>query len=416
MQEVVRHYSKGYHKLLKNHHKSMQAFLVLWLCTLLIIGCSKPYQGEQAMSAQATIFFNSVAIWPWDDDVPLKIVDVQPPAGGAFIELPGPKRRPVRAYLEPFASLGGLAARLVQADGQVEPLILLVNEAGPSLMPILVPPLALTVREDGHIWVLTQNELSHYETNGHKLFSLELVGQTLVGSINNSVWVVGHKSAWFVEPNGQISQQYAWQGGINSSGGENGMLCTLEKGKSVRVRCLTPDGEEKLMTLPLSARPMERLLTVNDQEFLTISGSTLRRYDATGLIAQVTVQSAGFTDNGEVFASGREGDWINLWVPNKPQRISLPSGLPKWGAFRVVAVKDGSSLIYGLDMAAWYDGSELKERVVVDEESYRSQVFPHLWSLSSTRSVTAKPNGTIILSASGPKGVGLIELRWEMGG
>lgn len=40
----------------------------------------------------------------------------------------------------------------------------------------------------------------------------------------------------------------------------------------------------------------------------------------------------------------------------------------------------------------------------MDEEHYRNDVFPELWSLGTPHFATAKSDGTVVLSATGPGG------------
>ncbi len=69
-------------------------------------------------------------------------------------------------------------------------------------------------------------------------------------------------------------------------------------------------------------------------------------------------------------------------------------------------------LAYGLDRAAWYEGSQLSASIAIDdEERYRSEVFPHLWSLGRIRPVKATPDGVVIISTTGPTGMALLALH-----
>src|SRR5690349_16742166 len=105
-----------------------------------------------------TIELGLLAKFGWNDLPSVEVVDVGPPSGGSFIELPGPQRRPVRPYLEPFAGPGGVAARLLRGDGLVIPVVVLPG-APFSVVPVSAPPVALSARGDGGFWLLTQSAL-----------------------------------------------------------------------------------------------------------------------------------------------------------------------------------------------------------------------------------------------------------------
>jgi hypothetical protein len=277
-------------------------------------------------------------------------------------------------------------------------------------------PLALSRREDGGVWVLTQDHLIHCSAEGQALETVAVTGHLLVGSAQSSVWVVDLRTeiARLVDAAGQIRGEHGWTGGAGSAPGDGGALCALRKDRPFRVQCLRPAGAEESVELPGPPRLAETLLAWKDRGWITLSGATLRRYGPGGLQSQLTVQSAGLTDTGDVFLSGREESWVNLWINRGlPQRLPLPSHLPEWGAFAVRAVEGGRCLVSGLDFAAWYKGSEAQDTFMVDEDSYRERVFPHLWSLGGLRFAAAAPAGTVILSATGPAGVALIELTWE---
>jgi hypothetical protein len=356
-----------------------------------------------------------LAVVPWSAQVPLDMVEIGPPAGGSFLELPGPARLPVRPHLKPFVSAGGVAALLQRADERIFSMIFSCGERV-RVHAASEPPLALSRREDGGLWVLTQNHLTHCSEEGQALDTVAVTGHILVGSAQSSVWVVNLRTetARLVDATGQIRGEYGWTGGAGSAPGDAGSLCALHKKRPFRVRCLSPAGAEESFDLPVAPRPMETLLAWKGEGWITLSGSTLRRFGPGGLQSQLTVQSAGLTDTGDLFLSGREGPWVHLWINRGlPQRLPLPSHLPEWGAIAVRAVERGLYLVSGLDYAAWYRGSEVQETFVVDEDSYRKRVFPHCWNLGGHRSVAATPAGTVILSATGPAGVALIELAWD---
>jgi hypothetical protein len=190
------------------------------------------------------------------------------------------------------------------------------------------------------------------------------------------------------------------------------MLCALEKPAPRRVRGVTPGGEEHLFALSASVENFENLLAFSMVEALTMTSSRLRRYSEGGVSAEVIVQAAGVSTEGEPFLSGRKGDWVSVYLSGgRVRQLRLPPDAPQQGAVCAVAVEGNRSLVYGLDFAAWYDGDQLEESFKVDEERYHNDIFPHLWSLAVPRFATAAPDGTVVLSASGLNGIALIGLR-----
>src|SRR3954471_18154330 len=99
-----------------------------------------------------------LALVPWSAQVPLEVVEIGPPPGGSFLELPGPSRLPVRPHLKPFVSAGGVAALLQRADEHIFPIIFSCGERV-RVHPTTEAPLALSRREDGGLWMLTQDRL-----------------------------------------------------------------------------------------------------------------------------------------------------------------------------------------------------------------------------------------------------------------
>ena len=353
-----------------------------------------------------------VAKLEWNNPLQLEVVEIEPPVGGSFLALPGPKRRPVRPYLEPLASPGGIAARVLRGDGKVMPVAVIVGET-PKVMELPHPPIALSMRKDGGVWVLNHEGLVHRDGTGMEVQSVHISGITLVGGKENAVWVVGLNDAWFVEATGAIRGSYPWKGGFSSAGFED-RLCTLDKREPRPVRCLNPNGEERLINLSFSPEPFEQLLAFQDDKMVTITASKLRRYNTEGVTAELTVQSAGLTADGDVFLSGSKDREITLCSNQGIEKLfHLPSDIPAPGVIPVVAVEGKRSIAYGLDRAIWYDRDRIENTFIVDEDSYRNDVFPKLWSLGTPRFATAKSDGSVVLSATGPSGLVLISIQWN---
>ena len=116
---------------------------------------------------------------------------------------------------------------------------------------------------------------------------------------------------------------------------------------------------------------------------------------------------------GDAFISGRSDGVVDMWLDDGTHRqYRLPSDAPEQGALRAVALDGARTLIYGLDFGAWYQGDHIDRRFVVDEPVYRTEIFPHLWGLASSAHTTSGPDGTVVLSTTGPGGLALIGLRW----
>lgn len=380
---------------------------IFLLTGLTAVGCST-FENEEFMTEKAQgITLEIIARLAWNDTLELDIVDVEPPPDGSFLAVPGPRRRPTRPHLELFVGAHGSAARVLSGDGRVWPLMAVVKQTV-TVSPLEEPPLALQLRQDGGVWVLNKTNLIHYDSSGRPVDRLQQSGITLVGSAENGVWVVGLDRAWFVEANGRISDPYPWSGGLGSAPAWND-LCALDKGKPRRIQCLKPDGQRREISMPSPVGQFERLLAVTDAAIFTLGGATLRRYEANGDVAAITIQAAGLTAAGEAFASGREGPVVNLWGPNHiPRRLPLPSDISPLGALPVVAVTDTQALAYGLGQAIWYKEDQIDRIVQVDEDIYRNQIFPQLWSLGGVNFVGVRPDGVIVLTATGPAGIILI--------
>jgi hypothetical protein len=406
---------RGSGLIVPQQSREMRLWLALTFCIIFITGCGNSSRGEKTMSYQMPdIELEIITHLEWDNPLKLDVVEVGPPSDGSFIDLPGPKRRPVRPYLEPLAGPNGIAARVLRGDGQVMPFIVVVGEPT-AVVPLAKPPRAISVRADGGLWVLNDDSLGHYDQTGNQLDTLELSGMTLVGGADNAVWVVSHDTATYIDTAGRIEGSYTWQAGLNSVDSNNS-ICALGKGAPRQVHCLNPDGQKTFIDLAVSPGPFEHLLLITDDAVFTLAGAILRHYSrASDEIAQIIIQAAGLTSANTAFASGRDNGQVKLWEAGQAVRhLSLPSNTAVQGAFPVVSVQDTRSLVYGLDQAIWYDGDDIDRTFVVDEGTYRSEVFPHLWRLGPTGFAASSRDETIILSATGPSGVTLIGLRWDL--
>lgn len=351
-----------------------------------------------------------ILIIPWSE-AGLDIVDTGPPAGGSFIELPGPKRYPARPHLEPTMGSGGISARLVRADGELMAVIVSRDEVM-TVVPVTESPLALSTRDDGQLWVLNPGRLVCVDLKGQEQHSTDVSGFRLIGGEDDAVWVIGQENAWWVDNNGIVRGEYPWHAGLGSVGSA-GTICGLYRDGSTHVRCLAEDGEDQTFPLPSSVGPLEQLVAFANGVAITRAGAKLRHWDHTGLAAEIMIQAAGLTSSGDAFISGRSDGVVDMWLDDGTHRqYRLPSDAPEQGALRAVALDGARTLIYGLDFGAWYQDDHIDRRFVVDEPVYRTEIFPHLWGLASSAHTTSGPDGTVVLSTTGPGGLALIGLRW----
>ena len=400
--------------VVKNKLVARQFLLIFCLCVILVVGFSTLSLTEVSVSKKDfTIKLSTIAELEWNKLPGMDVVEVHPPKGGSFFELPGPKSIPVRPYLEPFINSNGVAARLLQGDGQVMPVAILAKET-PSIVELPEPPLALSMRQDGSIWVLNREELVHSSISGETIHTLSLSGMTLVSGKGDSVWVVGLDSTWFVTGDGSISGPYPWQGGFGSvSYGDS--ICALEKKKPRKVTCLSSSGQEQLSTLSFIPQLFEQFLAFNQNIAVTKTSSQLRIYAPNGVTANLVVQAAGLTKDGDAFISGSQDGKVALLTNKGKKFLPLPSiSLETQGAYPIVAVVDERSLVYGLDQGIWYVGEEVESIFDVSEEKYRQDIFPYQWKLGGNNFAAANSDGIVVLSASGSTGLVLISLQWEL--
>jgi hypothetical protein len=194
-------------------------------------------------------------------------------------------------------------------------------------------------------------------------------------------------------------------------------LCALSKKPPRELICITPAGEINVRDVNPEPGLFEGLLASTESGLITMSGGTLRRYNGLGKGAELVVQSAGLAADGRPFVSGRSGSDVQLWVgEGPPLRLPLPTDVPALGAFRVVSVDGNRYLVYGQDKAFWYEDLNITDSFKVDEISYREEVFPHFWSLGTPLRAVGQPDGSLLLSVSGPAGVALMSLRWPVEG
>jgi hypothetical protein len=360
------------------------------------------------MSNSPPLRIEIVGTLPAEGALRLDVVDVDWSAGGAVLSVPGPRRKPTRPYLEPFpTATSAFGARAVRGDGQVAPAAV-VARSGLSVIALPEPPLAVAPRGDG-AWVLYRDRLAHHAANGSEVRRLAVTGVLLAGSVDDGVWVADLESARHIAADGTVHGPYPWSAALASApSGAN--LCTLKGTSAGVVTCLDPRGAQSTTPLAAPSKPIEQLLGGGAQGFVTAQGSTVRRLGKDGAVRELNVQAAGITAGGAGFVSTLDREGVELHVgAAPPRRLPLPGSVPPQGPFGVAAVEDARVLAAGLDQAAWYQGDQVQRAFALDDASYRSELFPLAWRVASIRPV-ALPDGSVIVSATGPAGMVLLKI------
>jgi hypothetical protein len=313
---------------------------------------------------------------PAEGPVRLDVVDVDWSAGGAVLNVPGPRRKPVRPYLEPFpTATQAVGARAVRGDGQVAPAAV-VARGGLSVIPLPAPPLAVAPRSDG-AWALFRSHLAHHDASGAEVRKVPLTGVILVAGPDDAVWVVGLETAHHVAADGAVHGPYAWRGDVHSVA-SGGRLCTSKGAAPGTMACLDPAGAENTQPVPSAPR--------------------------------LNIQGAGLAPGGHGFVSTLDQAGVQLSVDGAAaRRLPLPPGVPAQGPFGVAAVEEQRSLAMGLEHGAWYKGDQVDRAFAIDEAVYRNELFPHAWRLAPTRLVGLS-DGSLVVSASGPAGMVLLKV------
>jgi hypothetical protein len=333
------------------------------------------------------------ALLRWQQPVPEELAEIGP-LEGSFLELPGPRRRPARPKLEPVTSYGGaLAARVLGGDGSPRPAVLL----GGEVVTLTSAPLALSARDDGGCWALHDGQLVHHDTDGSALRALALDAIALVPAPGDGVWAVGTRDARRIDGGGAVADPLEWHGGLGSAPADGGLAA------------VTRDGLATLETAASDAQldPHEQLLASAGGALVTRGGGGVRRR-AGGQVEHVPLQAAGVADDGTPWVSGRAGpQTVELRLGTRVQRFDVPDHSP--GVLRVVAVDGDVIIVAALDQAWRLRGGSVEEAFALDDDSYREQLFPHLWELTA---VGATPAGDLLVGASGPAGLAVLSLAW----
>lgn len=348
----------------------------------------------------------------WKEDQVLKNIDHTLNTDGAFLSVPGPTSFPVRPHLEPVVSKQQVAARFVDGAGKVAPVVMVLAQGEIKTFTLPFVPLAIEVRSDAKLWVLSETALVICNFQGEIVKTILLKGETLIAGKDDAVWItmVHGSKACYMSKEGQTQGTYLWDFGMKTCRGFDGGLYKVKRDK---IQHLSPKGETNEIALSTPIGHFENLLWFDSQWFITTSGAEFKRYSREGLLLKkITVQSIGLSDKAEVFMAGREGSQVQVWFSSgKTQRLPLTSTLPKLGAFTVVGIKEGKALVYGQDYAAWYEDNQLTKSFEVSNQNYLSDIFPLRWELAQAHTI-ATAEGKLILSASSAKGMTLFEVTW----
>lgn len=349
---------------------------------------------------------------PMSPSLQAVVVDVQPPAGASMLEAPGPKRTPARPYLDLGTSPAGagVAARVMQADGEVMPRLVLAHEGEFSVVTLPAAPLGARWRSDG-AWVLYRDRLVHISATGEEVRSVNVAGSFLFGGADDGVWLAGLDEAWRVSGEGAVRGPYPWKG-ARASVGSGAALCALDRRAPHALRCLAPDGDETEAALAAPPQPLEALLWVDPAQgrAVTRQGSTLRWYGPSGVEAAHNLQSAGVTEDGRGFVSMRTEAAVQVAIePSQARALAVPDDAP--AAMGAVAVAGDTTVVYGRDRAYTFEGDHQTRSDRVDDDYFRATLFPTMWRLAATGAVVAGLDGRLLVSATGPGGMVIVAMR-----
>lgn len=333
------------------------------------------------------------ALVPWGAGLPGEVVETGPPEGGSFLAVPGPLRKPARTSLAPSISAGGRwCARAVAGDGAALPLVVF---EGPRSVWLASSPLDVCARDGGGFWAIHSGQVVLHDAEGGAVRSEPVGAVLLVSAADDGVWAVTLDEAVRLDGGGRVAERVEWRGGTRSAPAAGGGLAAPLDG-SVEVL-----GGSRVS---VDLGPHERLLAVAEDAVLTATGGSVRRH-AAGSVDEVPLQAAGLSEQGVPWISGRASPTaVELRSDGTVERFELGESAPAQGALRVV---DADTLTVVGSADAW----RLRggEHFMLDESSYRDSVFPTAWELGT---VTGTPAGTVLVSASGPPGAALLELRW----
>jgi hypothetical protein len=360
------------------------------------------------MNGPPTVALRPVAHLPWDQSLPLEVSVTGPEPGAGAFEVPGPTRIPVRPLAELTAGAGGIVARILGPDGLPRPYAVRVEGPG-TTVSLPAPPLSLAPRADGGLWSLQRDGLHHVSSEGAVVSSVAVFGVRLLPLGGDGVWVLGLDQAWPVQGGGTAAGPHDWRDPLGSSVW-NDSLCRPVPGGSAGIYCLDEAGRLTFSEMPTAPGPFERLVAMGSEFVLTSTADTLRRYGRDGPVAALTVRGAGRTAKGEPFLAAADGDATLLWFANAPPRRLSPSKAGLSAAASVVAVQGERVLLWEGSRAAWFAGGDVERSFPVDDAGYATELFPHAWRADRPYPFVAGRNGSVLIAASGPSGIAVLEI------
>ncbi|AFZ28101.1 hypothetical protein Cylst_6133 [Cylindrospermum stagnale PCC 7417] len=418
-------------ELVKRYKRFLWLLIALGICTIIgilsgTLGQSVPIEKPPISNKKCPqVKLWQIAFLKWDDLIKLEVEEWQPSVSGAFNynAYPGPKKMPVRPFLNPFVSPGGIAGSLETASQTTSVVVRLGKN--PKLIQLPNPPLSLGTRKDGGLWVDSKGTTGLYNADGKQVRTIKTISTNFISVEQDAIWLISaDKKAQFVDADGNVKGPYPWDG-LNNYSGHGQSLCQLKSANPARIKCLEPDGKQRFFSLSLSEPPGGQILQWTNQKLWTVSGRDLIIYQdlITGVKSKLEIANAGITTTGDVFVSVKTNDqWTEVCISDGSSRwvpisygFSPIAGMNLSGRLYVMAIDKQRTLVYNYDLALWYKGDKIEERFVVDENNFRNRIFPHAWIFNPNSHLenAKSSDGTVVLSASGPTGIVLIGLRWN---
>ncbi|HLP87610.1 MAG TPA: hypothetical protein VK184_03255 [Nostocaceae cyanobacterium] len=381
----------------------------------------------------------------WNNVVDKSELPPPRPPGAATFEFRKPKNQ-IEINLLPrygfmtFASPGGLASLIYVIGYKTLPFAILTGEET-KIIKLPEDPISLSARSDGGVWVLHQLELAHYDATGKKVKAIDTnIGSRLVGVEGDGVWLTpwGYypESVLYVNANGEVKGPYPWQlkdpfRGIGKS------LCGWTYKQNLEILCLDPDGNQEIINFPhikftdeLVDNNIERFRNViyfNNQEVIIRNMLYLHHFNASGKSDKIFMAGTGLTASGEAFVSTYGDDnWTDVYISDgTKRRVPVTENnstkspyIPKIA--RVFAIDSNHIFVSENNYVLRYQGEELESSYIIDnEEKFEREIYARNWqrtdlmfqNLPIAPEIT--PDGTIILSVSGPSGFAIIGVRWN---
>lgn len=361
--------------------------------------------------AKTPLELRTLAHLPWEAGIQGDPVDVTPASDSGQFELAEKRRQFRRPALEPSAGPSGIVARVLGADGRA--LALAVHVTGPTRLERLPePPLALAARRGGGLWSLEREGLRLLPGDGDSWAPGPANGVRLLGAPQDAVWVVGLEEAWLVTDTSEPAGPFAWRFPLETIAVGN-RLVRLDRNKPATLLWLDGAGETEATSFPGRPAAMEHLLAVDGDRVWTSTHDTLQRHGPSGPDLRLAIRGAGLTAELAPFvATLLEGNLVLWRQGHDPLPLPLaPAALDPLGV-AVVAVDGERVLAWDGRRRAWFGGGQLESAADLDPEAELSELVPMRWELGGPYCFVATPEGSILVPASGPSGMALLELAF----